>query len=202
LTLTCEQRKINVVIGEDEGVMMTGPEERKYMFLDDEADRKQFIALMDETRDAVWEVVHNTPENQWYEPRYHGWSLAAMLGHMNLTDNFGMLQIKLGLRGITIPISPNFWDSLNNLTANLFRKRLVQASIDGMKKNQPRIAAFLMEIPVNKFTQRVFYPPQNKYLTVEQAVQTYFLFHWQDHLQTLRAGGEMQTESADNGEWE
>ena len=181
---------------------MTDPEERKYMFLDDEADRKQFIALMDETRSAVLEVVHNTPENQWYEPRYHGWSLAAVLGHLNLTDNFGMLQIKLGMRGIAIPLSPNFWDSLNNLTANLFRKRLVQVSIDGMKKNQPRIASFIMELPVNKFTQRVFYPPQNKYLTVEQAVQTYFLFHWQDHLQTLRAGGEMQTESADNGEWE
>ena len=43
-----------------------------------------------------------------------------------------------------------------------------------------------MQLPIDRYTREVYHPPSGSYLTVERALQQYFLFHWQEHLQTMQ----------------
>lgn len=170
-----------------------------FAFLDDKPDRQQFLAEVRQSRQAVLDVIQRVPQAQWYEPRYHGWSLGAMIGHLNLADNLGLLQIKAGLVGIRFKVSMSGVDRLNGVTANLFQKRVVESSIKSMERNQQRIADFVMQLPVSKFSTQIYYPPLAQSVTVEQAIQLYFLFHWQHHLQTMHeVEGIQPPEHSDN----
>lgn len=77
-------------------------------------------------------------------------------------------------------------DRINNFTTRLFAKRLVPASLKSMGKNQVRIDDLIFDLPMDKFTQKVYFPPLNKRLLLEQAVQVMFLHHWEDHLQSMQ----------------
>jgi hypothetical protein len=157
-----------------------------YRYLDSEADRKRLVEDIRRVRRTVLQMVETVPRDKWYEPRYHDWSLAAMLGHLQAIDNLSLIQLKLALLGIRFPIPMEILNRFNNLTARIFRNRVVETTIHGIQKNEKRIADFIMYLPMDKFTAQVYHPPTNKYLTAEQAVQMLFLYHWQLHLQTMR----------------
>jgi hypothetical protein len=159
---------------------------REYAILDDDAARQQLIDRITETRNAVREIAQEMPQEQWYTPRYHGWSLAAMLGHLQWVDFLSKRVIQLGLMGITVPIPSSAWNEINTFMAGVFRRRVVETSLRSIEKNDAKIAAFIRNVPLKKFRQQVFIPPLDKTLTVEQAVQELFLYHWQDHLATLQ----------------
>ena len=159
--------------------------DQSYRYLDSETDRQALIAEMQQVRQAVLDMTETVPEAQWYEARYHGWSLAAVLGHLQFMDHAHMLLIQLALVGIRFPLSLTLIDRFNDTLAGIFRNRVVKASVNGIQDKQDKIAAFIVNLPVDKFTTQVYYPPMHKYLTVEQALQVCFLHHWQDHLQTM-----------------
>jgi len=170
-----------------------------YVFLDDEADRKKFIARVHETRQQVIDLVHTIPEMEWYTPRYHGWSVGAMLGHLNLVDNLSLLHIRAALLGISPRIGIGTVNSSNDFFAKLFQKRLVRTSLKSIDKNESRIAKFLLNLPVSKFSIQIFDPPMNKFITLEQYIQERFLFHWQRHLNTMqRAEGLLPEEEGED----
>ncbi len=162
------------------------PFEAQFMFLDSDSDRDELIQQMTDVREQVRAIALRVPEEEWYTPRYHGWSLGAMLGHLNLSDNLGLLQIQLAMRGLNLRLSSTMWDRFNNFTTRIFQRRVVTASLQSMDNNLPRIAEFIRKLKVEVFTRDVFYPPANKNVTLEQAVQVYFLFHWRQHLETMQ----------------
>lgn len=178
--------------------MIDDPFLADYIFLDDEPDRKRFLASMHDVRQAVRNAINHIPENQWYEPRYHGWSPAAMLSHLNTMDNLGMLAIKGSLVGIRPSVGEPFMHQIEHFTARVFRKRLVAASFRSMDRNEKRIGQFIMQLPVSNFSKPVYSPIQHMYVTLERAVQVFFLFHWRGHLQTIHEVEGIQR-SSDNG---
>jgi predicted phosphohydrolase len=159
--------------------------EQSFRYLDSEADRQRLLEDIRQVRRAVISMTETVPEDKWYEPRYHGWSLAAMLGHLQTMDNFNMLLIQLALVGVRLPISSSLVDSLNDTMARVFQRRLVSTTVRGIETKETVIEKFIRDLPIEKFTLQVFYPPMNKYLTIEQALQVLFLHHWQGHLQTM-----------------
>lgn len=159
---------------------------RAYRFLDTEADRQALIDDIRRVRREVLTLARQTPEARWYEPRYHGWSLAAMLGHLQLMDALSLRLIQLALVGIRLPISEGTLNAFNDVMARVFRSRLVTTTIQGLERSEQRLADFIMRLPMDRFSRMVYDPAISAYLTVEQAVQELFLYHWQDHLETLR----------------
>jgi len=159
---------------------------RNYIFLDSEAERRQLCEEIVRVRDEVIQIIQRMPEDQWYEPRYHEWTPAAMLGHLNFIDNISMWQIKAALIGIRPRIGIKTVDRINNITSRMFHRRIVPVTIEGIRTKQEHIKTFVLQLPVSKFSKQIFDPVENKYTTVEKALQARFLHHWYDHLETIR----------------
>ena len=155
-------------------------------YLDSDLERRALIKDIIAVRQQVIDIAQETPQDQWYEPRYHGWSLAAMLSHLHNVDNLAMLQIKLALMGIPFRMSSKMLDRINDAAARLLRRRLITTTINDIRKNETRIGDFIMYLPMDRFSKDVFYPPTGEIMTVERALQQYFLFHWHLHLATLQ----------------
>ncbi|MCK6579278.1 MAG: DinB family protein [Anaerolineae bacterium] len=154
-------------------------------YLDGDAERRALIADIQAVRRQVIAFAQGVPQEAWYEPRYHGWSLAAMLAHLHLMDNLTLMQIKLALIGIGIGFTAGQLNRFNDACARWFQRRLVTTTLRGIEKNERRIADFILNLPIDRFTRTVYFPPTGERLTVERAMQQYFLFHWQHHLATL-----------------
>ena len=161
-------------------------EARNYIFLDGTEEREMLIARIAEVRRAVRRVVNHVPEDLWYTSRYHGRSLAAMLGHLNLSDNLSLLLLRSALVGLRLRLSTGKLNQLNNFSTRLFQKRLIASSLRSMERNQERIADFVLHLPINKFSVQVYNPGTQAFTTVERGLQELFVFHWEDHLQTMR----------------
>ncbi len=175
--------------------MMDGDVNRTYRFLDTQADREALVVEIRHVRRAVLQLVDYLPHEKWYEPRYHNWTPAAMLGHLHLMDNFLLFWVQLALVGIHPPIPPGLRDGFNDTMASVFKKRVVETTTNSIKGNEPHIADFIMRLPVDQFAKPVFAPVGQTYITVEQGLQEFFLYHWQDHLQTMRQVEDMRYES-------
>lgn len=158
----------------------------EFRFLDTEGERQELVADIRRVRQAVIQQAESIPSERHYEPRYHGWSLAALLAHLNTIDNLVILGIKLSLLGIRPPVSLNALNAFNDFTAALFRGRIVATTIRGIQRNEARIADLILTLPLDRFTREVYHPPTSRYLTIEQALQQYFLYHWQEHLETMQ----------------
>lgn len=161
--------------------------ESNYRYLDTEKDRQLLMADIREVRRAVIQLIEVVPEDKWFEPRYHGWSLAAMLGHLLFMDNLHFVVLQLALLNVRIPAPVHLVNQVNDLMANIFRQRVVASTVRGIERKEAAIEKFIMTLPIDKFTKMVYYPPDGKTYTVEQALQVLFLYHWQHHLQTMRS---------------
>lgn len=168
---------------------------RIYRYLDTPADREALTADIKHVRRVVLQLVDYLPREKWYEPRYHNWTPAAMLGHLHLMDNFLHYWMQLALIGIHPRITPGVRDGFNDTMAGVFKHRVMESTIKGIQKNERRICEFILRVPMERFTRQVYSPVWQTYLTVEQGLQEFFLYHWQDHLQTMRQVENMHYES-------
>lgn len=162
-----------------------------YIYLDSDVERRQLIEAINAIRDEVMQILDTLPEEVWYTPRYHGWTPAAMLAHLNNVDGMAMFLMKLALLRIRPMFSIGIVNRLNDFTANLFKSRNLPNSRRVTDRNRKRIAEFITYLPMDRLSFEVWHPLRSKYLTVEQAIQEYLLIHWQMHLETMR-----NTESA------
>ncbi len=159
---------------------------REYRFLDDEEDRLQFIARMREVREAFIAMRSVVPEARWYELRHEGWSLAAILGHLQWMDRLHLLQVQLAIWNLPFPFSARTWERVTGWQQRIFQRRLMKSSVDGIRGALPDQEEFILQLAVNDFSKRLTYAPTGQVLTVEQAVQEFLLFFWQDRLRALR----------------
>lgn len=157
-----------------------------YIFLDGKVEREQLLRTIHRTREEVVQIIRSIPEDEWYTPRYHGWTPAAMVAHLNTVDTLSLYLIKLALLGFTPTMSTATLNRLNDFMARVFARRVMATSLESVEKNETRIADFITHLPMDKFSKRVFNPGDQKYLTIEQAIQAFFLHHWQTHLHTMR----------------
>lgn len=172
-------------------------ENSKYIFLDGELERKQLVEQIQRVRESVIKYAESVPEADWYKPHYHGWSLAGMIAHLNLMDNLNLLWVKMALIGIRFPIPKGLIDGLNTTMSDVFKKRVLTTSLKSVPKNGERIAKFIQDLPLNRLSREVYQPKLGKYLTIEQALQSFFLHHWEEHLQTLLVKAGLQATEDD-----
>ncbi len=158
---------------------------QEFRYLDTDEDRQHLVNDIHRVRQQVIQMAESIPSEQHYEPRYHGWSLAAMLAHLNTIDGLALTGIQLALIGIHPPISTGMLNWFNDTTARVYQRRLVAATIKGIQRTEKRIDDLVLTLPIDRFTREVYHPPSASYLTAERAIQQYFLFHWQEHLHTM-----------------
>jgi hypothetical protein len=170
-----------------EAIVMASGIQRQYRYLDSDYDRQLVIDDIKQVRQNVLQTATTIPEIRHFEPRYHGWSLAAMLAHLHLMDNLALFSMQMALIGIRPPVPLPLVNRFNDFMAGVLKKRVVQTTAQEIQRNEKRVIEFVQFLPVNKFSCPVHYPPFNTYLTVERALQEYFLYHWQGHLQTIRS---------------
>lgn len=156
-----------------------------FRYLDGERERRELVTDIRRVRAAVIQLAQTVPEDRRYEPRYHGWSLGAMLSHLYVSDRLWLWSLQWALVGFRPPLPTPLLHGLNGLTSRLFQKRVTGTTLRSLQKFEPRIADFIMRLPEDKFTRQVWAPATQEYLTAERAVQVAFLFHWQEHLLTM-----------------
>jgi hypothetical protein len=157
-----------------------------YRYLDGDDERRELVADIARVRRAVVQFAESQPPTRHYEPRYHGWTLAAMLAHLHTVDSLALMQIQMSLLGVRPPLPLPLVNWLNDRMARVFRERLVTTTLKGIRSREKRIADLILRLPMDKFSKPVYHPPSESYLTVERVVQAYFLNHWQEHLQTMQ----------------
>jgi hypothetical protein len=97
-----------------------------------------------------------------------------------------MWGIQWALVGLHPPVPAPLLLMLNSLTARAFQKRLTETTIRSLRAQEKQIAAFIIRLPMDRFTRQVYDPTSDAYLTVERALQVAFLFHWQEHLMMMQ----------------
>jgi hypothetical protein len=157
------------------------------LYLDSPQDRQEIIKRVALVRSAVNIVIEQVPPTDWYTPRYHGWSVAVMLAHLNWVDRLALFTLQAALLNIKPRVSMAAVDRMNDFTARWFAQRTVESSQRTTHKNIKRIEDFITYLPMHKLSKAVFYPPENEYLTVEKALQHYFIGHWAYHLHEMLA---------------
>lgn len=190
LTLCHEARNIMQKIKRDFKNLMSNENQTStgYIFLDGQNERQLLLTQITQVRQEVLGYFKALPEDSLYTPRYYrSWSPAAMLAHLNATDSLSLWLIKLSLLNFTPQISIPMLNRANDTMATMFSKRVMEASMKSVGKNEARIADFITHLPMNKFSKRVYHPAYQQFMTVEQAVQALFLHHWQGHLADMRA---------------
>lgn len=173
---------------------------RNYRYLDTDDDRRQLVEDIRRVRRDLLRVADLVPEAKWYEPRYHGWSLAAMLGHLQLMDTLTLRAMQFALLGVRLPLPENLLNRFNDITARVFKGRVVPTTRHGLERNEARIAAFVLQLPMDRFTRTVYHPALGTSLTLEQAMQEFFYYHWLGHLQTMRQVEDVFYEPPSRGE--
>lgn len=164
---------------------MVTPLKREYRYLDSDADREAFIADMRRVRQDVIAFARSVPTDQWYTPRYSGWTLAAMLGHLQMMDTLTYWQVQLGAMGVALPLSEGMLHQFNGLMSRVFEKRQVETTLKGIEKSERKLCEYVKRLPMGRYSKLVYDPALSQYLTVEQAMQEFFLYHWREHLDTL-----------------
>lgn len=159
---------------------------RDYRFLDTEEDRKALIEDIRRVRRDVRRLAEIVPRDKWYEPRYHGWSLAALLGHLQMMDTLCRILIQFGMMGVSFPISEAMLNHFNDFMGRVFKQRVVETTLKGLDKGEKTVTNFILQVPLDRFSRLVYDPAHNSFLTVEQALQEFFLYHWQWHLDDIR----------------
>ena len=109
-------------------MVMAEQGQHSYRFLDAEEDRQALIKDIHQTREELRKVVDLVPPDQWYVPRYHGWSLAAMLGHLELMDRLNLWLLSLAALSIQVPLPISAVKGFNEMVAMVYKNRRVEGS--------------------------------------------------------------------------
>jgi hypothetical protein len=109
-----------------------------------------------------------------------------MLGHLHMMDNLTLRMMQFALRGVSLPVSKSMLNLFNDTMSRLFRQRGVESTLRQLQTNEPHLISFILRLPSDKSHRKLYDPWIESYLTVEDAVQEFFLIHWQGHLATVR----------------
>ncbi len=160
---------------------------RQYRRLNTEADRQALIADIRQVRRELRRVFELVPKDRWYEPRYHGWSPAAMLGHLEMMDGLLMRMVGSAASGFRWSVSTGMLHQMNGIMAGIFRRRLVETTLAGLEQGEQQVIDFIQKMSPERYDRLVYDPALGVFLTIEQALQEFFLEHWREHLATMRA---------------
>jgi hypothetical protein len=160
---------------------------RQYRRLNSDQERQALVEDIRKVRREVRRVFDLVPKDRWYEPRYHGWSPAAMLGHLELMDSVLMKMVGSAAGGFRWSVSTGMLHRMNAIMAGVFRRRLVETTLTGLERGEGQVIDFVLKMQPERYDRLVYDPALGIFLTIEQALQEFFLEHWREHLATMRA---------------
>lgn len=161
--------------------------EREYRSLATEENRQAVIEDMKKVRQEALRFVNLVPPNQWYEPRYHGWSLAFLLAHLQMMDNLTRQLMQAAMLGVSLPSTMGLVNFFNDSAARLFKQRKVETTVHQIQQDEPKLIAFVLKAAYPKLQRRLYDPAIDRVLTVEQAMQEFFVYHWRWHIGDILA---------------
>jgi len=159
---------------------------REYRSLDTDENRRALVSDMKRIRQEALRLINLVPKDKWYEPRYHGWSPAAMMSHLHSMDNLTLSMMQAAMRGVALPVPKSALNLFNNVMSRVFKTRNMEATLLDIQKNEARLIAFVLRLTPDQFQHKLYDPWLECYLTVEESVQEFFFIHWEGHLQTVR----------------
>ncbi|MBZ0280920.1 MAG: hypothetical protein K8L97_09270 [Anaerolineae bacterium] len=173
--------------------------EREYYSLATEENRRILIADMKKVRQEALLYTQIVPQEKWYEPRYHGWSLAFLLAHLQMMDNLTRQLMQAAMLGISLPSTMGLVNFFNDSAARLFKQRKVENAIRQIQQDEPKLIAFVLKATHPKLGRRLYDPAIDRVLTVEQAMQEFFVYHWRWHIEDIAVvDGRMDEPSISN----
>ncbi len=165
---------------------MTDTKPRHYLSLESDENKRTLVADMKRIRQDALRLVQLVPKDNWYEPRYHGWSLAAMMSHLHSMDNLTISGMQAAMRGVSVPLPKSALNMFNTVMSRIYKTRDVETTLLDIQKNEARLIAFVLRLTPDQFRRKMHDPWLESYLTIEEAVQEFFFIHWEGHLQTVR----------------
>jgi hypothetical protein len=172
---------------------------KPYIFLDGAAERKTLILSVTALRRQMYNLTEHIPQADWYTPRYGAWSLAGVLGHLNFHDSMSLTAIRMALIGLRPATSLKMLQRVNRITVRVFRSRVIETSLQSMEQNEHRIIDFIMGLSMSKFTMRVWDPRYQQFLTIEKAIQDFWVFHWSHHIEQIQVAEGITPPSQSDG---
>jgi hypothetical protein len=150
----------------------------QFIYLDGAAEREQLTTQIHAVRDDVAALAAQIPAVHHYEPRYNDLSLAVMLARLQAFDTGALWVVKAASNGYTVRLNRRFVRRLDALVSWLFKRRLVDVTLAGIRRKEAEICAFVEDVPMDVLSRRVIHPGRREPYTVEKALQVYFVHHW------------------------
>lgn len=165
--------------------------EGQFLFLDGELERRQLIGQVQNIRNALLSLAKQIPEKHYYTPRYDGQSLAVMLARLQAFDTGALWLVKAASNGYSVRPPENLIATADSLIRSLARRRIVDVTIKGIRRKEVEICDFIRSVPLDVLSRDVLHPGKKEPYTVEQAMQVYFVHHWQEQLKQMQQADEV-----------
>ncbi|MCY4008159.1 MAG: hypothetical protein OXF22_00180 [Anaerolineaceae bacterium] len=161
-----------------------------WIYLDDEIERERLAQAMREIRQQMRQAaeLRSGPQlESAYEAQFAGWSIAALLSHLNANDTLGRWQLQAALVGIRPQWDEGKLHRLNRWQQRFFQRTPLEKTFARIDAHCRQLCEFIHRLPLKKLSTPVWLVATQEWSTVERAAQIFFLHHWQEHLAQISA---------------
>lgn len=152
-----------------------------WIYLDDEIERERLAEAIRVIRRSARKLAELRQENAC-EPLYEGWSLAALLAHLNANDTLGRWLVQAALVGFRPRFAAEKLHRLNEWQRNFFQRTPLEKTFERIDAHGAQLCEFVHRLPLRKLSTPVWLVAQQEWSTVERATQIFFVHHWREHL--------------------
>lgn len=166
----------------------------QWIFLDGDEERQQVIAQVRQVRADVIAIARQVPEAEHYQLRYGVWSLTQYLVYLWAFDVGGLLLINAAAKGITLKPPYPLVRQIDLGLRSFYARRVVETTIRDIQRKEDDICRFIERVPMSALHRDVFHPAKRgkpQVYTVEQAIQFYFVRHWQARYMLMKGMEDM-----------
>ncbi len=158
-----------------------------FIYLDGDIERQQLVGQVRDVRAMVLTLAAQLPEKYHYQPRYNGRSLALVLARLLAFDTTTLWLVRAASNNYALRVPKSLVRTADAGLSHLFKRRLVEASVGGIRRKEAEICDFIRDVPMEALSRDVIHPGIKEPYTVERALQVYFVFHWHEQLQQIQA---------------
>jgi hypothetical protein len=158
-----------------------------FIYLDGDIERQQLVGQVRDVRVMVLTLAAQLPEKHHYQPRYSGLSLAQVLARLLAFDTTTFWLVRAASNNYAVRLPKSLMRVGDAGLSYLFKRRLVEASVRGIRRKETEICSFIRDVPMEALSHDVLHPGVKEPYTVERALQIYFVHHWHEQLQQIQA---------------
>ncbi len=159
--------------------------DERYIYLDGTEERRELVEQVRALRGTLAQIANHIPETHHYTPRYNGVSLAVTLTRLQAFDTGALWLIKAASNGYSVRVPRGIVGVVDDTIVRMAQKRLVPVTLDAIQRKEREICEFIRTVPLDVLSKDVYTPGKRDPLTVEKALQAYFVRHWQHQLDLL-----------------